>query len=67
MTNNELVVPVVAIGDVHGCASLLDEVLEQRQRSGASFAGPCRFFGHQHWSGYGRTGGVSVGEIEPSA
>jgi len=35
MTNNELVVPVVAIGDVHGCASLLDEVLEQHLGSGA--------------------------------
>ena len=57
MTNNELVVPVVAIGDVHGCASLLDEVLEQRPRSGAFFAGPCRFWGDGDWSGCGRAGG----------
>ena len=35
MTKNELVAPVVAIGDVHGCASLLDEVLEQHRGSGA--------------------------------
>ena len=34
-TNNELVAPVVAIGDVHGCASLLDGVLEQHRCSGA--------------------------------
>jgi hypothetical protein len=35
MTKTELVAPVVAIGDVHGCASLLDEVLEQHRGSGA--------------------------------
>ena len=35
MTKNELVAPVVAIGDVHGCASLLDGVLEQYRGSGA--------------------------------
>ena len=35
MTKSELVAPVVAIGDVHGCASLLDEVLEQHRGSGA--------------------------------
>ena len=35
MTNNELVAPVVAIGDVHGCASFLDGVLEQNRGSGA--------------------------------
>jgi len=35
MTNNELVAPVVAIGDVHGCASLLDGVLDQHRGSGA--------------------------------
>ena len=35
MTKNELVAPVVAIGDVHGCASLLEGVLEQYRGSGA--------------------------------
>lgn len=35
MTKTELVAPVVAIGDVHGCATLLDEVLEQHRGSGA--------------------------------
>jgi len=35
MTKNELMAPVVAIGDVHGCASLLDGVLEQYRGSWA--------------------------------
>jgi serine/threonine protein phosphatase 1 len=35
MTKTELVAPVVAIGDVHGCATLLDGVLEQYRGSGA--------------------------------
>ena len=34
-TTSKEVLPVVAIGDVHGCASLLDEVLEQHRGSGA--------------------------------
>jgi serine/threonine protein phosphatase 1 len=35
MRKTELVAPVVANGDVHGCASLLDGVLEQYRGSGA--------------------------------
>jgi serine/threonine protein phosphatase 1 len=35
MTKNEFVATVVAIGDVHGCASLLDGILEQYRGSEA--------------------------------
>ena len=34
-SHSKAVVPVVAIGDVHGCASLLEEVLEQHRGSGS--------------------------------
>jgi len=30
MTTNEIQAPVVAIGDVHGCASLLREAMEKQ-------------------------------------